>query len=164
MPWLSVPSVLGETELFYRYRSRDYYNEGIGTTQDGSNNAFGLRQYYPFGQRGFMLAVYRFDSEDKSNTAGAPFQYDGHRVEAGVGWQFPLAVYANALYAYKHEDYGSASLGRRDDEHDFSFVMRRPITSHMNVVGGYYGKIHNSTQNVFEYDRHIGSIALELFY
>lgn len=163
-PWLSVPSILGETELFYRYRSRDYYNEGIGTTQDGDNNAFGLRQYYPLGQRGFVLAGYRFDSEDKSNDAGAPFQYDGHRVEAGVGWQFPLAIYANAGYAYKHEKYGAASLGRRDDEHDLSFVLRRPIASHINLVGGYYGKFHDSTQNVFEYDRHIGSVALELAY
>lgn len=169
-PWLSVPNALGETEVFYRFRVRDFFFDEISPTQDGNNNAVGVRQYYPVGNRGFIVSGLRFDQEDKTGEAGAPFQYDGYALEAGIGWQLPLAVYANAQYAYTKELYGQASrldptsVRRRDDEHDFSIVLRRPLGKQVSVVGGYYGKIHNSTQALFQYARHIGSISLQLSY
>ena len=170
-PWITLPTRFGDTQLFYRFRGRDYLYDAVGDSQDGMNNAVGIRQYYPLRTDGrYLFAGYRFDREDKSNFDGRFFQYDGHTLDLGAGWAFPLAVHGAAAYAYSHQSYDDASgiagtvPSRRDDEHYVSFVLRRPIGTRFNIVGGYYGTFHDSNQQPFEYNRHIGSVSLELKY
>ena len=166
-PWLRVPlGALGETDIYYRYRSRDYLENPFGATLDGSNHAAGLRHAYYFGARDrYAAAGYRFDHEDINESAGKRFGYDGQEGQAEFGWTLPWDVNAEFSYAYRFENYPAAqSNGREDDQQNITAALYRSFGEHLRLRAAYLGTLNDSNQPVFQYDSHIGSLALEMRY
>lgn len=164
LPWVAIPeSELGRTEIFYRMRRNDFFKRPYSPVNDSFNHAAGFRQYGYLGDAGrFVFLGYRFDRQDPINAVGNQFGYDGNEVSVGSGWDFAGGTAAEAAYAYRHESYDDASLGRRDNQHDITVAIHHDLMSHVRVTGAYFGTINNSNQAAFEYDRNIGSIAVEL--
>jgi hypothetical protein len=91
------------------------------------------------------------------------YGYDGNEVNIGMGWLLPQSVTANASFAYRHERYQElASNGRKDDEYVATVALSRPIMNHLNAIVAYLGDYNNSNQSLFDYDRSIVSVAMEV--
>jgi len=180
VPWVRFPlDPYGETELYYRMRHRDYLKSGFHKL-DGWNHALGLRHTYYFGAAGAWLSGgYRFDHEEPESdrSVAQQFGYDGHQAELTFGWQLPFEILGESTYTYRFEDYDGASSGREDNEQFLSITLRRRINDFLSITGGYYGRVNQSDDNrapapgdplplrdPFEYDQHIGQVALEARY
>lgn len=167
LPWVSVPEgQYGRTELYYRMRRRDFFQRDF-RIRDAFNHATGVRQFLYLGSpERYVSLGYRFDREDPVRDAldTNAFAYDGHQVDAGVGWMLPWSVGAEADYAYRSEDYARQSQGRNDTEHRITLVARKWLNDYLGVSAGYFAVINDSNKTDFEYNRHVGSIALEVRY
>jgi hypothetical protein len=141
------------------------------------NHAPGIRQVIALGGDGDRYAAfgYRYDREDPthSNDPSQAFAYDGHEVGAEVGWSFPAAIRTQLSYAFRRELYDSESRTptgagtavaplRQDSEHLLVFLASKALTDQVRVTCAYYGDFNGSTQDLFEYTRHIGSVGLEV--
>lgn len=73
-----------------------------------------------------------------------------------------LPVTATLSYAYRHEDYDAASGGRRDEEHHVGTGVEWRLTDNLTARAGYTGRFNQSNETLFEYGRHIGTIALDV--
>ena len=177
LPWVTIMEErVGRLELFYRVRRRDFLNDDF-RIRDGTNHAPGLRQVVELGDPDRYFAFgYRFDRDDPkhSDVDSESFGYDGHEVGAEIGWLFPADVRALATYAFRRELYNSQSERpasvvlprlpqRQDSEHLIVVVASKQLTEHVKATCAYYGDINDSNQEVlFQYDRHIGSVGLEV--
>jgi tetratricopeptide (TPR) repeat protein len=166
LPWVTIPEGgLGSTEVFYRLRRRDYFKLPFNGLLDAFNHSTGAQQLVYLGSPDqYLSAGYRFDHEDPINAKGDPFGYDGNEVNAGIGWAFPEAITVQATYAYRHEEYAAASLGRRDNDQQIVGAISKRLSDHLVLTGGYFGTFNDSNQDEFSYTRHIGSVALEVRY
>jgi hypothetical protein len=178
----------GRTEVFFRYRYRDFRDADF-QIRDANNYSPGIRLVIEVvDAERYVYGGYRYDREDptRSGLERTPdgqevrpqaFAYDGHEADLGVSWAFPWRLVGEAAYAYRHERYDDDSeepvtappppfFGDRrlDDEHHFTVVLRREFLEFLRLRLAYFGTINDSNQNAFEYDRHIGSIALEVRY
>ena len=100
------------------------------------------------------------------------FQYDAQKVEVGLQWLMPYAVTLETGYRYSHKDYDTASavflpVGRRRRDHEQRVVVsfERPMTEiseHLFVTAAYFGTFNQSNKDDFQYDRHIGSLGVEV--
>jgi Tfp pilus assembly protein PilF len=163
LPWLTVLDDNGRTEIFYRMRRRDFIKQDFWI-RDAFNHSAGLQRYFYLDSADrYVFLGYRYDREDPihGSAAAEQFGYDGQEVSGGVGWTLPAGITADFAYAYRYENYAPASDGRHDNQHDFMLVGRKDLTEYLALVAGYFGTINNSTQEEFQYDRHIGSVALE---
>jgi tetratricopeptide (TPR) repeat protein len=173
LPWVSIPEGdLGRTEFSYRMRRREFYQRSF-RMRDAFNHAASVRQFLYLGAPDRYLSVgYRFDTEDpiQDNDLARQFAYRGNEVNAGIAWAFPAAVSAELTYAFRREDYAppsyipSSGERRRDDEHQVKCMARKQLTDHLAVTAAYSGTINNSNDQRFDYERHIGSLALEVRY
>ena len=168
LPWFAVLEDRGRSEIFYRMRRRDFIKQAYWV-RDAFNHAAGVRQFYYIGSPDRSVFVgYRFDREDPvhGNADSEQYGYDGHEVSGGLAWALPAAIAAEASYAYHYQNYTITDLtlpgsGRHDDEHDIVFLARRGLTEHLTLIAGYFGTINNSNDQRFDYERHIGSVAVE---
>jgi len=180
MPWLTVPETdFGRTELFFRLRRRDFKDPDFAV-RDGFNYAVSGCQYvYLDGADRYLFLGYQWDRDNpiiaghkySTRTAGVSaamfadeaysFGYDGNEVRTGVGWLLPYDIRSETTLVYRRERYKPQSDGRRDDEEELLVELRRPISNHWDVVGGYFGDFNNSSNPQFDYDRSIVSLALE---
>jgi tetratricopeptide (TPR) repeat protein len=169
LPWITVVGDRGRMEVFYRMRRRDFIQRSYWV-RDAFNHSTGVRQFFYLDSPDHYVCLgYRFDREDpidaRPSLNADQFAYDGHEVNGGVGWTFPAAFTAEATYAYRHENYARPSNGRHDDQHQFAVVLRKELDARLALVTGYFGTINNSTNEFgdkrFDYERHIGSVALE---
>jgi tetratricopeptide (TPR) repeat protein len=170
-PWISVDEAsAGRTEVSYRMRRRDFLKRPYSGLLDAFNHAAGVRQYVYLGApERYLVAGYRFDREDPINARGDEFGYDGNELNAGMGWTFPLGFSAEAEYAYRFERYDSASAKekvvgsrRHDDEQEVVAAVHKDLTAHLRLTAAYFGTFNYSNKLAFDYDRHIGSIAMEV--
>lgn len=166
IPWLRVlEGDFGHTDVYYRLWSRDLLEQPLSDLTDSLNNAVGVRQFVYLGRTDrYLLAGYRYDHEDTRHSVGKPFGYDGHQVEAGLGWAVDPSLRGEAVYAYKNEDYPDAASGREDDQHSLWLRAEKDLTDWASLVGGYALRINDSTNPFFEYDRQIVSLTIELSY
>ncbi|HXQ21986.1 MAG TPA: tetratricopeptide repeat protein [Candidatus Acidoferrales bacterium] len=164
LPWVTIPEGgFGSTELFYRMRRRDFFKLPYNGLLDAFNHSAGVQQLFYLGAPDRYVSVgYRFDRDDPINAAGDPFGYDGNEMNVGIGWTFPSAINAEAGYVYRHEAYDSASNGRHDDDHQFVAAASKRLTEHLMLTAAYFGTIDHSNQSEFTYNRHIGSLTLEV--
>ncbi len=164
-PWLTImESGFGRTELFYRMRRRDFLDRDF-RTRDSFNHAPGVRQVFEIRDpQRYVAFGYRFDREEavRDDEVSQSFAYDGNEVSAGIAWVLPAAVAAEGTYAYREERYDAESGDRVDKEHRLIVVLQRAFAERFRLIGGYFGTLNNSNKDVFEYDRHIGSVALEV--
>jgi len=169
LPWVTVIEPRGRTEFFYRMRRRDFKQKAYWV-RNAFNHSTGVRQFVYVDTPGRYLSLaYRFDHEDPINNHPSlnadQYEYDGHEVAVGVGWTFPFDVSGEATYLYRHENYAPESDGRHDNQDQIIVLARRPLTPHLTAVIGYYGTINHSNNDAgdrrFQYNRHVGSVALE---
>jgi len=157
LPWVTVPmGTVGRAEVLYRMRWRNFYQQPYSDLNNGLNQAAGFRQYFYVGAPDRYLWVsYIFDHERALTLkAGSRLQRPHWRG------RHRLAIsgrdHREASFSYTHEDYAPESNGRQDDEYQLTLVIRKPLTEYLALMAGYFGTINNSTDNAFEYDRHIG--------
>jgi tetratricopeptide (TPR) repeat protein len=172
LPWITISEgPAGRTEIFYRMRRRDFLKRPFSGQLDSFNHAPGIRQYFYLGAPERYVALgYRFDREDPINQSGNQFAYDGQEVDTGFGWVFPARVSADLEYAYRHESYAPPSAQpagteqRRDDEHQAVAAVHLELSDHVRVTAAYLATFNNSNKLLFDYDRHVGSVTLEVRY
>jgi tetratricopeptide (TPR) repeat protein len=165
LPWLRVrEGGYGYTEAYYRMRRRDFFEHRFSAPLDGYNHAIAVDQTVFLGApERFAWIGYRFDQQGSSHSQGDMFAYDGHQAEGGLGWLWPRPeITATLAYHYRHESYDDASNGRRDEEHALTFGVQRAFGEHMDLRLGYAGTFNNSNQTIYEYTRHIGTIAFDV--
>jgi tetratricopeptide (TPR) repeat protein len=175
-PWMTVPEEnLGRTEVYCRVRRRDFLNRTFsfpGTlpvnfsgVQDSWNYAPGIRQFLYLGSPDrYVVSGYRFDSEQAINPEGNVFAYEGHELDAGVGWTLPANIAAELDYGYHRERYAAAANGRRDEIHQLAFAATKPLNDYLDVTLAYFGLFDNSNNAVFAYDRSIVSLSVGVRY
>ena len=163
-PWIGIAEGdIGRIEFFYRLRLRDFLQRPFDELRDGKNQSAGMRQtFFLDGPARALWVGYRYDYEDPDNTAGEPFGYNGHEASAGgrFGWSFGLSTEAG--YVYRHEEYFKQSDGRRDDAHEVVFGIEQAIGKHFSIVAAYFGVFNRSSEAVFTYNRHVGSLGFEV--
>jgi hypothetical protein len=180
LPWLLLAEGdFGRTETYYRARFRSFEDDEF-VDRDVLNHAPGIRQFFYLGApERFFSVGYQFDREDpnRSNNNAERFAYDGHEFNASFGWLFPASVSADLGYAYRQEIYPSNSLsensfqagfgelptteGRLDKIHQVAVVLRWPFLEYFELLAGYYGTFNASNDPIFDYDRHIASLAVQ---
>jgi tetratricopeptide (TPR) repeat protein len=177
LPWLTVPEDdLGRFEFYSRIRRRDFKKIEF-RARDAFNYAVGIRQVVYLGSPERYLSVgYQFDREDPvinkrlvSADEANGFAYDGNEVNVGFGMNLPASVTASGTFAYRRERYKPESalqdLGhkrRYDDELVMTLACSRPVTDYLNVTVAYLGNYNNSSNSLFDYDRSIVSVAMEV--
>jgi Tfp pilus assembly protein PilF len=163
-PWLVIPEDrIGRAEVFFRARYQDFLKRPFQDVRNSLNYSPGFRQFfYLDAPEDYVFIGYRFDREDALESVGDPFAYNGNEVEAGIGWQLPQDVGIEASFAYRNEDYDSASDGRGDNEYLAIVAVRKQLTEHLRVSGVYYGDYNDSNKPVFQYNRSVGSLMLEV--
>jgi len=186
LPWVVISDgQSGRTELSYRMRRRDFKKPSFAV-RDAFNHAASIRQYVYLNASGdrYVSLGYQFDREDpvisgklarehgnitEFESIARSFAYDGNEVNGGIGWTFPERVSAEATYAYRHERYAQESAGaipsgtrRSDNEHQLIVAARKRLTDELSLVAAYLADFNNSNDSRFEYDRHIGSLAVEV--
>jgi tetratricopeptide (TPR) repeat protein len=167
-PWLAIlDDNFGRLEVFYRIRRRDYLDNRFAV-RDALNNSPGIREVIEFGDplRYFAFG-YRFDREDPvhHDDVSQSFGYDGHEVSADAGWDLPAqGLTAQVEYAYHREIYNPESNGRLDSEHEVTAVLYKQLTDYLRLNLAFLATINDSNQRLFQYDRYIGSVGLEVFF
>ena len=75
----------------------------------------------------------------------------------------PYDISSFAGYSYHRERYSvGASDGRRDEDHQATVLVSRPINEYLSVTGAFLGDFNHSNNPLYNYTREIGSIALEV--
>jgi tetratricopeptide (TPR) repeat protein len=163
----------GRTEAYYRMRPRDFVLEPYDPVRDSINHAVGVRQFFSLGARNRNIIVgYRYDADRADKTIGEQFDYDGHQFEGGLQWDFGNDLYADALYAYKLENYDGASASpfdpsldaRDDDEHTVITRVEKRVWDYVWLKASYIFRDNQSDQESFDYGRHIASLGVEVRY
>ncbi len=166
LPWVRIDEGdFGATELYGRVRRRDFILDPFDAQRDALNTAAGIRQFFSLGGAGRYVSLgYRYDRDDADNTVGERFNYDGHQFEVGGGWRFDGELTIDALYAFKFEDYASGSEGREDEEQDIVVKVRKRLGRLVWATASWVTRINDSNQAVYDYDRNIASLGVELRY
>jgi tetratricopeptide (TPR) repeat protein len=172
VPWATLPEEnFGRTEVFFRYRRRDFFDHtfnfggslpvDFSGIRDSNNYAPGIQQYVYLGSPDrYVTMRYRFEHEDPVNSAGDQFGFDGNEVGAGVGWALPMEIGAELGYSYEYQYYGSDSNWRHDNQHQLLFAAQKHLTEHLDVTLAYFGLFNDSNRSLYAYDRNIGSVSL----
>ncbi len=155
------------TVPFYRLRFDEFNDEGFDSSissRDATNNAVGLLQYFFFMQRAVNVWVgYEFQKNDAD---GLNFNYNGHRVTAGVSVPIYWGIRTDLSGEFGRDDYPDFQ-GPRDRETNRGNFFGR-ITR--NIKGPIYGAFsysytnENSNYSVLEFDRHIITWSIFLSY
>jgi len=168
LPWIAVPEQWGRSEVFYRFRRRDFENVDRDLqfkVLSGFNHSAGLRQLVFLGAPGRFVSIgYRYDNED---TRDASFSYDGHELNAGVEGELPARILGQLGYTYRHESYAGASGSattsrRRDDEQHVGLTLSREFFDLLSVDFGYFFTFNGSNRKEFQYDRHVVSLTVRV--
>jgi Tfp pilus assembly protein PilF len=163
LPWVTIPEGnLGRSEIFYRFRYRDFYAAPFVGVRNDFNYSAGASQFVYLGStERYLWVAYRFDVDDPQTTAGLPYAYDGNEIEGGSGWAFPADVFGEASYTYRNERYSSQSLGRRDNESLITALLHKQLSPHWEARLAFFADINESNQPVYEYQRYVVSLGLE---
>jgi hypothetical protein len=162
----------GRTDVYYRMQRRDYKQLSFAVL-NGFYHETGARQFVELGNVTRQLWLgYQFESSYPMDGGSDLFEYDAHQVETGLHWILPYAVTLETGYRYAHKDYNSDSgifipIGRRRRDHDQRVVVgfERPLSElsdHVFVHAAYFATFNRSNKDEFDYDRHIGSLGVEV--
>lgn len=181
-PWVSFREEgFGRTDVYYRVQLRDYKQAEFHVLE-GFYHEAGARQFVELGNPTRQLWVgYQFEANDPVAVGKAlvndlprqAFKYDAHQLEAGLHWLLPYLLTLETGYRYTHQDYDPASADlfppagrrRRDHNHRVVLAFERPLvelSERVFVNVAYFGTFNDSNKFAFEYDRHIGSIGVEV--
>jgi tetratricopeptide (TPR) repeat protein len=175
IPWVAYhENDVTATQLYYRFRSRDYLDDPFDPFRDGYNNAVGLRQFFLLGAVGRQLSVgYQWENENPISKDGNDFQYCANQVDLRFDFTVRDWFSGVAGYLFRMEDYqfrnsrtGSPpDFGRRrhDRQHQIVLHFERPLIPHLIGAVDYLGVINDTNIDEFEYNRQVlsGSIRVE---
>jgi tetratricopeptide (TPR) repeat protein len=183
LPWISVPEgEVGRFEMWYRMRRRDFKQPDF-VVRDSFNHAPAVKQVFYLGGTDRYLGVgAQYDREDPVITTlpesdvnlARSFGYNGYEGSIDFGWVFPDVAALHLRYAFRYERYDSASqlftaeppategVRRLDREHQGVVALRRRLDEHLTAVVSYYVSVNDSKDDRFDYQRHIGSIGVEV--
>lgn len=166
-PWFTFYNgATSRIDVWFRMRYRDFLDSDF-EIRDGFNYSTGSRLVLNLGDWSrFAFLGYRYDRESPNggSESAQAFGYDGNEVSTGLGWTFPADIWADVSYAYRRERYDADSQGRRDNEHRILAGLSKQLTDSLLARCTYFGTINDSNQNLFQYDRHIVSVSLEVRY
>ncbi|GIW45378.1 MAG: hypothetical protein KatS3mg077_2660 [Candidatus Binatia bacterium] len=172
-PWVTWQwAESAATQAFVNFRARDFLRAPYDPGRDALHYAPGLRQYFALGDPRRVLSLgYRYVVEDtvSGGPQGRTFAFQGHALDAELGWLVADTVHLEAGYVYRRDDYDNreSAFGERkrsDDGHQFALGLSYPLTDYLAWTIAYIGQRHDSNERLFEYDRHIVSTGLQLAY
>lgn len=160
-PWLSVyETTETATQVYYRFRYRDFLHEPFDPFRDGFNNAVGVRQYYLFPDGVTLLhGGYQFDAESPEDVSdgnlvlesGAKdFEYLGQQIDLQLSSRFELptlgAFDAAAGYRFRFDGYSNDNSRsrattppdpekREDVTNLFAFTLGRDLNGDIDALG-----------------------------
>lgn len=176
VPWVTLfERDVAATQLYYRFRARDFLDDPFDPYRDAYNHAFGVRQLVLLGAVDRYLSVgYQLDDENPISDDGDDFQYLGHQVDAHV--RFAVRDWFDGLtgYTFRFDDYDSRNsrtgapprFGKRREDNDHQLVVRfeRALTSYLSAAVQYLGVFNDSNIAEFEYDRHVVSAGVRVHF
>jgi tetratricopeptide (TPR) repeat protein len=165
-PWLSVSEgEWGSTQVFYRLQRQDYKEAALRDALDSLENTVGIMQFLPLASPGrYAVAGYRYDVLTPADGAANVFMYHANQGWGGIGWLWPLAIATELDFAYRVKDFNPASGGRLDNEYRLVFTAQKPVARYTSVGLAYFGTFNQSNQPVFQYDRNIVSLTVQVRY
>jgi len=179
-PWVTAAEGKdAATQVYYTIRGRDFLRSPYNPIRDGTNNAFGIRQYIALGDAARVLDFgYQFDAEDpiSDGPGGRQFKYKGHQIDVGVSVPVTDRLRAQAAYLFRLENYQFPNFlpnsstftpppqgpRRHDAEHQFVVAMEYDLTTNLALLGDFVGTINGSNIPNFEYDRYIVSASVQV--
>ena len=188
-PWVGLQEEgLGRTEVYYRMQRRDYKQLSFEVLS-GYFQTGGIRQIVEVDGRYWkqFWIGYEFELTDpfgfvnvSNGTNSEQFQYASNALEIAGRWQLPYTIAAQAGYRYEGLNYNPASSvfppftgtadgvevgpSRHDNDNRIVVSFERPLSEHWFVSATWFGTFHQSNKEFFEYNRQIGSIALQARY
>ena len=175
-PWATFfERDVAATQVYYRFRVRDFLDDTFDPYRDGYNNAVGIQQTILLGAVDRYLGFgYQFDDENPISKDGNDFQYLGHQLNAYVhvpvlDWFDALAGYTFVLddYQYRNSRTGTPpkfGKKRQDDEHQLVFRVERPILPYLSVALEYLGIFNDSNIDEFTYNRQVISAGVRVHF
>ncbi len=172
-PWaVFYEGDVAATQVYYRFRGRDFSNNPFRHFRDAINNAIGARQMFLLGAVDRTLAIgYQWsDNDPLSQRDGTDFAYQRHRfdieVEAAVfDWFNTRMGYAALIDDYEHPNSRNGFVfGRNDAEHQIVLRAERPITNRLTASLDYFGILNHSNLEPFEYDRSILAAGVRMHF
>ncbi len=162
-PWVTVyEGQVAATQVYYRFRSRDYQRRPFGVHADAYNNAGGVNQYFLLGAVDRVLTIgYQIEDNDPLSASGTDFAWLANQIDldlefAVLDWGDAVVAYVLRLEDYEHPNSRSGfRLRRHDTEHQLLVSFERPLTSYLTASVNYIGIINDSNLPEFEYDRMI---------
>ena len=172
-PFVVIPeSETTRTEVFFRYQWRDYLQDDFDIL-DGNNLAGGFWQVFGLGAQGRELwGGLQIDGQDPTQPGGEVYAYEGIQAEVSLLWPLPWETTAQVGYRFRREQYDAATLDftdpigvtRLDRENRAGVALRKNVNDMISVVVSWIGTWNDSTKTVFEYDRQIASLGVEVRY
>ncbi len=163
-PWLRVDGgKYGTTDVFYRFRWRDYVDGRFSKELDALRHTVGVRHY--FSLTGDEVEPhwigYTFDRNGAVHSRGRSFAYDRHEVGLGTRHRFSsTGIVISGSYRFHDESYDSPSKHRRDQRHTFLLGAYRGFWEWFEISCGYRSAFNKSNKGIFDYQRHIASVAI----
>jgi hypothetical protein len=166
LPWGRVNEPgFGHTDALFRMQWRDFKVATLERLLNSYTYLAGFDQFVDLGSPDrYFVAGYRFDSMVPTNGAVSVFAYDGNQVRTGVGGTLPFDIAAELDFTYRHKNYAPASQGREDDEYRIIATADRQVAKYTYLTLAYFGTFNQSNQAVFEYDRQIVSLSVQVRY
>lgn len=155
------PSTL--TSLQYQYQQINRFDD---PERNGHNHAFLFNQFFLFDHKTRILRIgYTFDKE---NTAGDPFDFQGHRFSIGFTTPLFWKLKNNVEFSYLLRNYDNSSSGlvenkrRRERQQTYSIGFFRDVGKYFTLSFRYTGIINDANIETFEYTRNIYSLSLSM--
>jgi len=162
-PWLTVAEEWGRSQVFYRFRRRDFKEAAVRDALDSLGHTVGFDQYVYLGiPDRYLVGGYRYDLLDPADGAQDVFMYHANQGWGGIGWMWPLAISTELDFAYRVKDYRAASGGRVDNEYRVICSAFKPVAVYTSVGLTYFGTFNESNQPVYQYNRHIVSLSVQV--
>jgi tetratricopeptide (TPR) repeat protein len=165
-PWLRISEPgLGRTEVFFRFRWRDFKERAVAQVLDSNTYMTGFDQFFHFASPDrYCVLGYRFNAVDTINGAVNVFAYNGNQVRAGLGWALPWEIPASLDFTYRFKNYAPASGGRDDNEYRLMLSAQKQVAPYTFLTFAYFGTFNESNKAAFQYDRQIVSLAVQVRY
>jgi tetratricopeptide (TPR) repeat protein len=172
VPWVTFyTGDAAATQVYYRFRGRDYLRSPFKNYRDAVNNGFGFRQFFLLGaaDRAFVFG-YQWSDNDPLNSDGTDFAYQTNQIElelraAVLDWFDSTVSYTLLLEDYEHPNSRTGfRTGRYDNQHQIVIRFERPITPYLLASLEYLGTINDSNIKEFEYNRQIVVAGLRMHF
>jgi tetratricopeptide (TPR) repeat protein len=147
----------GVLQLFYQFQDLDYFRSQVRRLdRDGHRHAFGFNQFVLLPERRGYVRVGAL--QERVDTSGTEFRYDGYEISVGVGVNLPRDVEFTALYRRKAHDYTHQSVfepvtTRRDriDRITTDLVLPLGARWEASLAGAF--TFQHSDVGVYDYNR-----------